>query len=181
VLLPLLSSNDRHFSPLSQYLAGSTFGEGDPASAQGFSPSTSGAGAKSSATSNSNILSVLTGLHTVMAHVCDVKNSLGAEESNTFYRLNRQKALEHLSGRVRNLASTLHAKASAARTAIKAQFGSFVTTSTSLSSTTGLPLGVAATFAEADLETALGILSEYLDDTWVHDLASTLGYVAIFP
>lgn len=188
ILLPLLAVHDKHFSPLSQYLAHTVAAT---ASTTASSPAAVGFGSPAgSVYSNSHVLSGLRGLADALRPVCDINTSLGERPEAILYRLNRERTLEHLAGRVKRLSAVLQSKASATRSIMKAQFGSFsvssakvgagATSSASTSTTsTSSSSGAAPTGSveAVHVEHALGILSEYLADEWVVQLCQKLRYV----
>ena len=166
-LLPLLARNGSRFSPLAQYL----------------SPS----GPQDAAVS---LLQSVEGVHAAMASACDVNDVMGTSPDELLYRLNRPKACGALAARVRRVAGMLQAQAEAQQARLRAQMGSFSAVSTAInpaaspSSSSGSAAAASssgdkteAPLSPEHLLTALGLLSEYMDDGWTEEVAGVLGWV----
>ena len=147
------------FSPLSQYLA---------------SAQADGVG---------GVLAGVDGVHAACAALCDTNNVMGDAPDELLYRLNRAKAAGHLAGRVRRLARELTATARVHQSRLRAAMGSF---SAASEPKAGAALSAAAEPGsgtaggreeEVPMEhtlMALGIMSDYVDDTWTEAVADEL-------
>ena len=164
-LLPLLTKNGSRYSPLSQYLVSS--------------------GPESLSLDR---LKSLVGVHDAMASLCDVNAVMGEDLDDLLYRLNRGKAAAHLAAKVRRTARVLQSQAEAQKSRLRAQMGTFSATSTAIAPSASAALSQTST-ATSDvtmddvsvpiqpehLLTSLGILSDYLDDSWTEEVAAALG------
>jgi len=161
-LLPrLCAAGAPRFSPLAQYLA-PVGGGGDD---------------------GGGMLAGVSGVHAACAAVCDVNNVMGDAPEELLYRLNRAKAAGHLAARVRRLAATLASQVSLHQSRLRAAMGSFSAASEAVGApgaaraAAGGSGGSAAGEGGVAMEhllTALGILSDYIDDAWTEATADEL-------
>lgn len=165
LLLPLLEAGGTCFSPLSQFLVGS-----------------------------SAVLLGVAGVTARACAVCEQREGFGGSPEDVLVRLDRAKASSLLAAKIRRTAALLQARSAAASHRARAAGGSFFAGTTAGggaahaggAGAAGVPATAVALASEVDMavdsvhmEAALGLFADYLSDAWLLTLATELSCVCV--
>lgn len=128
--------------------------------------------------------------------VCDSMEGMTDGKENRLYRLNREKTISWLQSKTSRLATMLQNRSDAAIAKARSTFASFSTTSTAVAPSGAASSSSSASASDGDAgtaggagaapepvvkveaaqyETALSLLSEYVSDPWIQEVAVKMG------